>query len=835
MLRPGLIILGLFFAAIPGIAAIMDDSPVIVFRRGEILLAVYVAEKADAEERAAAEELARVLGVMSGLPWRVHSEEGRDKKGIYVGRTQAAAKFGASLKVAPALFDPKPGEVGPDAFRIQSHNGCVFIEGATPEATGFAVGWLLQHEGGVRWYAPGPAGESVPRRTEWSLKQLSEMHQPAYLSREISGLRTADEKAWARHNGLRRRLEFSHALSEVYTRKDLAAHPDWAPLIQGKRFLPLAKNEQNWQPNLALPEVAEQAARAAAAAFSSDPTRASFSLGMNDTVRFDQSAETRRLVEPLRYFRGMPDYSPLVFGFMNRAAESVARTHPDRYLGCLAYFWCENPPSFPLQRNIVPYVTTDRSQYYDHDYREADLALMSRWGQSGVKAYGLWEYAYGLGFLVPRMPLDALADSVREGWQRGARGYMGEVGPQWGFDAFKTWMLAQLLWEPDRSLASLADDFYPGYYGAAAVPMRRFFARGEQQWMTQAGPSFWLKLYYQEDQARLFPVEVCRELRGLLTEAEGAVKTEPVLATRVKQTSRAFAVTEAFVKYDGIRRSLAELKSENIVHPEAVLVGLIKELTQAEAGLRRALAEASAGESPAMSAVDLAVFVRNDPVPRVLWLAGHQDSVAPHRILAATGSAMTGRSSWLVLADILADGKLPAALNLVANGSFINPAKESLEPRFLYPPFGAIPAKWELKAMPTERGKVELLSLDPEKKRRVVRMEGAWDTQLFQWMPVEPDCSYVATARLRGQSGPGNDSAMFLSFLDAAGKVVDPVRMQSLPKGVTSEWRTLVLAALAPDKAVWVGIGIGATRQSPGDWLEVAGVELRGVIKNEIR
>jgi hypothetical protein len=57
--------------------------------------------------------------------------------------------------------------------------------------------------------------------------------------------------------------------------------------------------------------VAEYAATQAAEAFARAPGRASFSIGMNDSVRFDQGDGTRALVEPLRYFRGMPDYSPL--------------------------------------------------------------------------------------------------------------------------------------------------------------------------------------------------------------------------------------------------------------------------------------------------------------------------------------------------------------------------------------------------------------------------------------------------------------------------------------------------------------------------------------------
>jgi hypothetical protein len=75
---------------------------------------------------------------------------------------------------------------------------------------------------------------------------------------------------------------------------------------------------------------------------------------------------------------------------------------------------------------------------------------------------------------------------------------MGECGPHAGFDAFKVWMLAQLLWEPERPLAELQDDFFSGWYGPAAPAMRRFFARCEAQWMAQQGPPWWIKFYQQQ-------------------------------------------------------------------------------------------------------------------------------------------------------------------------------------------------------------------------------------------------------------------------------------------------------------------------------------------------
>ncbi len=809
-------------------------SPVVraalpVFRAGQVLLPVFVAESAAPEERAAAEELGRVLGKISGLAWPVRFAALANERGFYVGRSPAGTE---RLKPVTDLFSPKVGEIGPDGFRIITRDGSVYIEGATPEATGFAVAWLLQCEGGVRWFVPGESGEKIPRRTEWTLPDIYEVRSPAYVSREISGLQTAEEQEWARRNGLGGRLNYSHALDRVFSADLFEQHLDWAPQFGAQRYRPVSADDQNWQPNLALPEVAKHAAQQAGVAFARDPALCSFSLGINDSMRFDESAATRAVVGQLRYFRRMPDYSPLVFSFMNRAAKSLARTNPDRSLGCLAYFWCENAPLFPVQSNVMPYVTTDRSQYYDREYRAADLALMARWGKSGVKAFGLWEYAYGRGFLVPRMALASLAESVREGWQQGARGYQAEVGPQWGFDAFKVWMLAQLMWEPNRSLEELAVDFYQGYYGAAAGPMRRFFARCEEQWMTQAGSPFWLKYYMQEDQVLLFPREVCQELRSLLTEAARLVDDDPIINERVERTSRAFAVTEAYQKLYAIRRILTDSKLISATDKEAALAILIRDLIQAEENFKGKIRMATKGALPAMTTVDIAAFVRNDPVPRLLWLAGQSDPDAPRRILDAARSDEASRDVWRILADVFADATLRAAPNLVANSLFATVAQEAQEPRFLYPRFGMLPARWKITAMPTETGKMELLEADSINGQRTLRIEGAWDTQVFQWIPAEPDCVYVATAKIRGTSALGNDSALYLTFLDQAGKLVGPVRMQAMPKGTTSDWRGLALADRAPDEAAWVGIGIGSTRQQPGDALEVATVELRGVITN---
>jgi len=795
-----------------------------VFRAGKVLLPVVVAVGAAPEERAAAAELARVLGRMSGLDWPVAQENTAGADGFFVGRTRAAAALGGAPVAGTDLLDPRPGETGPDGFRIRARAGRVLVEAATPEGTGFAVAWLLQREAGVRWYVPGPLGETVPRRTEWTLRDLDVTVAPAYRSREIYELRGEQGAEWARRNGLRGRLDYGHALSRIFPPETLAAQPEWAPLVRGARYLPATTADYHWQPNLALPEVAAFAAKSAAVAFDREPGRASFSLGINDTVRFDQSAATRALVEPVRHFRGLPDYSPLVFTFMNRAAEAVAATGPGRYLGCLAYFWCEAPPPFPVRPEVVPYLTTDRGQYYDAAYRAADHALMSKWSAAGVRAYGLWEYAGGTGFVVPRQPLDAWAEGVREGWRRGARGYFVEVGPHWGFDAFKVWMLARLLWEPELSPKELANDFYPGFYGAAAEPMRRFFGRCESLWLAQPGPPFWLKFYQQEDQIALFPPPAMAELRALLNEAERAVSGDPSRAARVGLTSQAFGVTEAFGRFDAVRRELAGPDDSAAADPHR-LGELIGRVHAGKREVRARFAAAVEGGLPAMTSFPLETILRNDPVPRRLWLAGQADPAAPAQMVRAAGVAEV--VAWRRLAQALADGSLAAAENLAGNPFFAERAEAGADPDFLHPRDGARPAVWQVQAMSTETGRVARVSNGPA--ARALRIEGAWDTQVFQWLPAEPGRLHVATGRLRGASSPGNDAGLFLSFLTKERTATGEARMQLLPKGESAEWRTQILADVAPADAAWVGVGVGASRQGPADWLEAAAVELRAV------
>jgi hypothetical protein len=219
-----------------------------------------------------------------------------------------------------------------------------------------------------------------------------------------------------------------------------------------------------------------------------------------------------------------------------------------------------------------------------------------------------------------------------------------------------------------------------------------------------------------------------------------------------------------------------------------------------------------------MSEMPLEAFTRNDPRPTLVWRHLEMCTVGKCAHLGAIGDAAIVEG-----ARLLRGRDVP---NLAANGSF-ELESGPMEPEFLFPRFGAMPLAWRCQAMPTELGRVAVVETDAHAGARALRVEGAWDTEVFRWIPALPGRTYLLTGWLRGRVSTGNTSALVLSFLDADNKPVGEHRLQSLPAGSTDNWLEIVLADRAPADAAWVGFGVSASRQTGADWLEADDVQLR--------
>lgn len=639
-----------------------------------------------------------------------------------------------------------------------------------------------------------------------------------FQTRALSGLDRADEIKWGETNGLTAPFWFMHHLNAVFPPELYEAHPEYFPLNRGKRVKPPA-NAQFWQPDLGRADVARYAAEQAKRYFDQHPSAESYSLGVDDGLNFGESPETLALLRGattasgkavpsaerdsqsnlnsrnadtggsdrlasgsqnlrapgIHYFRGRPDFSPLVFTFMNRAAVDLSQTYPNKYLGCLAYYWCENVPPFPVDPHVVPFLTADRSQSYDPTFKREELALQAAWAAAlrsgktekaklrkteidrlrdrptgsdtsefrisasqdiGFSAQGrprprlgLYDYLDDQGFLIPRVPIRAFAEHIRHAYDVGFTDYFGELNPNWGLDGPKPWLVTELLQSPEADVDRLLDTYYSAYFQSAAGPMRQFFERCERQWMSQPGPSYWLKHYRNTSQAALFPTPVCHELRALLTQAATQANNDRV-RQRVNFVSDAFGLTERFVAFCEARNELtARILRHQLVGPAGD--ALLGEYAERRRAFIRYGHELERRSPLAFYPINYLDWVRDDPS-----FAATQEIAAATLESAPGGAAACAEreSGGAVARGARPEGQKVGgsedrrtgqadALNLRASGSQSADAggRELLENGALAGPvlpgrriaglqFGAdLPAPWLSKLEPTERGVAALV------------------------------------------------------------------------------------------------------------------------------
>ncbi len=760
-------------------------------------------------ERQAAALLRETLALAAGLPPSrfpiVTEREGQASHGVYVGATRHAG---------PAL---NPGAKPPydTGVALAVRDGAVFIRSERRESVTSAVSWFLETHLDARWFMPGPLGQSVPRRVSLVLEPGATNFRPGFISRDL-GVSGSDGREWHARNRLEARFDHSHNLVSIFRPEDFLRTPEMAPMRGPVRFIP-ATGDQNWQPNMLSEAAVRHAAAVANRALSADPKRLSYSLSTNDTVRFDDTPATLAAVSPARYFRHRPDYSNLVFKFTNAVAEEVAKTHPDRYLPAYAYYWCENTPDFRIARNVVPFLTADRSQWSHPAFAAEDKALIERWCRSGAEIVGVYDYFYGNPFFSPRPTLYAVKDSIPFQFRTGVRAFFAEMTPNWSLDGPKPWLAAQLLWDPAQNPEALLDIYYREFWGEAAGAMRDFFATCERVWLGQPGPALWLRYYRDEDQAWIYPLAARTELRAHLTRAENAATTAAVRA-RVALVARGLAISETYWAFAAARDRAAALQVRG-VDPNALLATW-RAYRNARDAFVRGFAKVQKEEPLAMASQDLDIYLRNEPDSRL----------AREIVRTDAGQALLGTAADFSSATI---GATPAQIATVMVGGqqmLQDPGWRQVK---TVPVGGSATIEW------TQVGSAWLGSGEPWEGRtvdlrpaagmgsRTLRMAGCRTEGIGQWVAAVPGSVYCAQVKVRAKTSPGTATFLIVTFLDDKNRHIGIGRVDRLPASASAQEGELCVIVHAPPKAKFVGYGVRVLNQINDDFVEFSDPSLR--------
>jgi hypothetical protein len=439
---------------------------------------IIIASNAPPAERYAAEELQKYLEKITGakLPIATDAAEAGTRE-ILLGES-------AHLDKSKLAFDCSA--LGADGFALRTDGDQLIIAGGKPRGTLNGVYTFLEDKLAVRWFTPEL--EVVPATNRLALAALNESRIPRLEYREVYWreiMRDADFAARHRLNGNCYALTakhggraavyfpFVHSFDLLIPRDLFKEHPEYFPLIKGKRV------DGYVQRCLSNPEVLDLAKRNVRQWIKEHPEATIISVSQNDTGNWCQCDTCKALDDA----EGSPAASLLKF--VNAIADDIAQDHPQVRIDTLAYQYTRKPPKTLRPRpNVIirlcsieccfAHALATCSSEENRRFRDDIVA----WEPVAPKLY-IWDYTPNFAHYQQPFPnLDAIQPNVRffvehhvsglfEQGNYSAGGF-GELGP------LRAYLLAKLLWNPEADLQRHTREFLEAYYGAAAPQLQAY-------------------------------------------------------------------------------------------------------------------------------------------------------------------------------------------------------------------------------------------------------------------------------------------------------------------------------------------------------------------------
>ncbi len=428
---------------------------VIVASGGKARMPVVVAPGADADVSRAAMELTNMLQRITGAAFEMVAGDGT--KGLAVGTPDDFPLLGLEAELeatTPTLRE---------RCLIRSHDAGIYLIGASPAAAAHAVWGWMEHLG-YRQYFPTPTWEIVPTVPE--LKTcLDVLETPAFFARSFGydhgywGYNKSPHERWMRRNRVASGFKMSsgHAYQAIVAaNKDVfAAHPEYLGLVDGKR--------SSSKLCIANPDLRRLVVEHAERYFKRHPEAQCISMEPSDGGGWCECKACAAL-------GSISDRAAIL-------ANEVARAHPQRCVGMLAYNYHAVPPSIPVAPNVMVRVTTHQAR--------GGMTLEQRlagWNEQGAVTgvsdalcTFVWDNLYP--GRQKGSDLVALCRDYARYHTLGVRLVGGWTSDAWGTVGLGNYLLARIGWNIDNaaSLDGIFDEFLTHAFASGREPMETFF------------------------------------------------------------------------------------------------------------------------------------------------------------------------------------------------------------------------------------------------------------------------------------------------------------------------------------------------------------------------
>ena len=464
--------------------------------------------------------LHRMTGKTPGLKGRDYVEQGFL---LYLGRAADAGRR-SELNEQPA-----------DSYLIHGDDRGLHLAGNTDTGTLYAVYDFLKQQG-CRWALPGNLGEVVPERKsllrvadrveipDFDIRGFYQLAQDFFPGPDLAWIyfNIDDHFDWALRNRLNAfwvggaSLDFGAHRGHGWVQDSghsfnasiaphatyFKDHPDWYPLVNGKR-MPVSDISPQLPNQLCVsnPELRDYTVELARTYFRDHPRAMVFAMNPMDGPNYNCECDACRALDPPGFewkqdFSGFPVFPNLklpplsdrYLSYVNYVAERLAQSHPDKLIEFYTYASREPPVRERVAPNVmVKYIyltgrAVNVSLMNPHDSKaHIEQRHLAGWRDAGSRHlayynYGDWEH--------PNAPLfwyfqisDLLQNLHRH---YGCRSLMGETHTQVQNDPVWYAVMSQTLWNTETDYRQVIRDFCHSFYGASGPDLMDYYLLMDQ-------------------------------------------------------------------------------------------------------------------------------------------------------------------------------------------------------------------------------------------------------------------------------------------------------------------------------------------------------------------
>ena len=372
---------------------------------------------------------------------------------------------------------PELTQADAHGFAIASRGEDLHIVGGSAVGTLYGVWFFLQNYCGLRIVMPGELGEVYERRDAIEIPvDLYVLNPgPDFLLRIHSLNNGFDGSAWLADFGGSQRFQYHHNCWRIYPPETYGrTHPEYFPVVGGKRFIPPAGVRSGWQPTFSEPSVVARAVEFADEQFRANPELKSISLMPNDG---------RMVVSEIDLEKAEAEGKPptqIYFEFVNAVACEVKTRWPDRYVAFISYQDLREPPDIPLEDNCMVFAM---------EFAGNPHQVLEKW-EDKVRHFGIYQWIYGNSFVVPNHWPHAVQDYLKLVRRYGTNALKTEFYDAYAHGGARLWVLSNLLWNTDADVDALLTDYFEHMYGREAAPaMARYWSQWEQVYERRRTPT----------------------------------------------------------------------------------------------------------------------------------------------------------------------------------------------------------------------------------------------------------------------------------------------------------------------------------------------------------